>query len=995
MTNHSPLKNFWAKIIEEFNFSRVSAALSTISPDRKHSLLSLSKFKEDLLDAVVFISSSCLHDEYSRFLLASGIDGNIDFNTFSRSYTYKHVIESFPELARIVDIRINSAINCVEEALYYLGSDKAIITQKLGIKAIDSISFRAFLSDPHNHGRQVIKFTINDDICIFYKPKSLWTDQYFESLMNTTLEHLSLPFNTQSNVLISNNNYSWMTELCECNELSPNIKAEISGVLLYLSYFTRTTDLIQDNVIGTRFGLRAIDTEFLFSPKLVEKCQEQANYFLDSVSALESSSIDTALLPRWLFTGSEIKDVSGFCGHLFSDSQEIKELSILPTGILAWDVRYEAANTPNQEAVHQFHDTSPSIIDGFRRSSLIYEFITAAHLKLLTTIPTKKRVTRFTFRPTMAYTSIMRGSFNHQYCLSKNDRINFIIQTLEESGSINSKIKMLKPADREKVYKEELTALSQLDIPIFKFDQITNQLHLPLSNETIDLSDLNHNFKCTPKKSLAHNLDIVSQENAILFSLEAFFEKFLSLPNWPALELFNGIGNKTLNSNIWNHILNKCCIYSQRDYQNTNQFSKHLLQPSFVQGCVQVGVPGPGLWNGLVGILMAGYYQNSKLISDFNIFTLIKSQSPKQFECEEILSDISQQFGFGNSSGIACLTLLEKLNHESDSKDHYSQMKAFCCDLIHEEMEDYLDADSKNALSFHGELDLYDGLLGTISSVAAFSDGFKSNILISKLLEQWSLKLSESILDINSLCVDTSYSELSKCLRNLSLAHGHIGTAIAFQRIGATGNQIDTLMNLLFEALELFFNRLPLVKSASNSIIANQQSLIANCNGLGGIALGLTRIKSDKAASLITACSQTIFNSLAIIQNQLTSQPSGQRTTLGLHCDSPLTNMQSIKPLDHSLCCGVSGTLTTLFEINRLFQLEPGSQKLIDSHAIFLIKLLNSYKKDVTEGRPVIPHRRDLSLFKGLGGVFLALDQKYQLCAKLATLEIYSEHETL
>ena len=59
MANHSPLKNFWAKIIEEFDFSRVSAALSTISPDRKHNLLSLSKFKEDLLDAVVFISSSC------------------------------------------------------------------------------------------------------------------------------------------------------------------------------------------------------------------------------------------------------------------------------------------------------------------------------------------------------------------------------------------------------------------------------------------------------------------------------------------------------------------------------------------------------------------------------------------------------------------------------------------------------------------------------------------------------------------------------------------------------------------------------------------------------------------------------------------------------------------------------------------------------------------------------------------------------------------------
>ena len=305
-------------------------------------------------------------------------------------------------------------------------------------------------------------------------------------------------------------------------------------------------------------------------------------------------------------------------------------------------------------------------------------------------------------------------------------------------------------------------------------------------------------------------------------------------------------------------------------------------------------------------------------------------------------------------------------------------------------MQDYLVSDPKNSLSFHTELDLYDGLLGTISSVAAFTDEFKNIGLISKLLDKWSLELSESILYINSLCADTSYSDLSKCLRSLSLAHGHTGTAIAFQRLGITDNQIDTLINQMFQVLELFFEKLPHIKSAATSLITNQQSLIANCNGLGGIALGLTRINHEKSKKMITLCSKSIFNSLTIIQNQLANQSIEQKSSLGLHCNSPLTNVQSIKPLDHSLCCGISGTLTTLFEIKKHFELGSGTRQLIESHADLLIKLLNSYKSDLTKGKPVIPHRRDLSLFKGLGGVLLALDEKYQLCAKLVTLESYS-----
>ena len=187
MTKQSPLKDFWAEVIEGYDFSPVSVALKAISPNRKHNHLSLANFKDNLLDAVVFISSSCLHEEYSSFLIKSGISDDVDFNAFSNGYTYKHVLSSYPELARIISIRINSAINCAEEALSYLKSDKEIILQKLGIKAIHSIAFKAFLSDPHNHGRQVIKFTFNDEIGVFYKPKSLWTDQYFGNLMNLTL----------------------------------------------------------------------------------------------------------------------------------------------------------------------------------------------------------------------------------------------------------------------------------------------------------------------------------------------------------------------------------------------------------------------------------------------------------------------------------------------------------------------------------------------------------------------------------------------------------------------------------------------------------------------------------------------------------------------------------------------------------------------------------------------------------------------------------------
>ena len=529
-----------------------------------------------------------------------------------------------------------------------------------------------------------------------------------------------------------------------------------------------------------------------------------------------------------------------------------------------------------------------------------------------------------------------------------------------------------------------------------QFNQNTNSLHLVHTNETIDLNYLNIDYDCTPRKSLVGDLDLYSQQNAISFSFEAFFEAFSYLPDMPGSTLFSDFANSFENLELWNHIFSKCQIHSEKSCGETsNVIIKYLLQPSFVDGYVQVGVPGPGLWNGLVGILLADFYQKSNLDNSWDILGQVNDQVLGNPQLKEILLDISNKFGFGNSSGIACLSLLETLNHASDTKYYYSQVSGICRDLIEEAVRDHFESNSSHTLSFKGELDLYDGLLGTISSVLTCADEFQNNGLISKLLEKWSLELTESILCVNRLDVGTSYSSLSKCLRSLSLAHGHIGTAIAFQRIGVTGNRIDTLMNQMFQALELFFEKLPNINSASNSSIKVQQSLIANCNGLGGIALGLAKLDNQRAKELVTLCSKSICNSLSVIQNQLADQSTKQGSSLAIHCDSPLTNMQSINPLDHSLCCGISGTLTTLTEISKCCEFNSGLQELINSHSEFLMQLLSSYKKELVEGRQVIPHRRDLSLFKGLGGVLLALDKKFQLCSELATLEIYSEHMTI
>lgn len=991
MTNHQdPLRSFWACLVQTYDFTLVSKRLSEISPNQEENQLTLQQFEQSLLDAVVFIASSSLYQEYSNFLLKGDLSSDLSFSQFSSKHSFLEVLKAYPELARILDIRINAAISCTQAALACIKTHLDLIVQKLQLKTLDCITFTAFLSDPHNNGQQVIKFTFNRSIGIYYKPKSLWTDIYFDNLMRLTLEKLSLPFNPQSTIYVSTSSYSLMNELSQAVPIDEKVNAEISGVLLYLAYFTRTTDLIQDNVIQTCFGLKAIDTEFIFCPKLDKLHFNQGNYFLESVLSLERSCIDTALLPRWLITGRETKDVSGFCGHFFTGSSETRELAILPTGVLSWDIRYERANKPDKNAVSQFHKTKESILSGFTKAYLINEFITEAHTRSLSNIANHERVTRFTFRPTMAYAEIMRASFTHTCCLSRQNRHQFILEAIKESGSSNGKLSVLKYSDREKIYLEEATALDKLDIPLFQFNQITNSLHLIHTNQTIDLTYLNLDYDCTPRMPLAGDHDLSSQQNAISFSFEAFFEKFSYLNNLPGLKLFSDIDNSSENMELWNHIFSKCEIHSQKSRGDSSSIIiKHLLQPSFAGGYVQIGMPGPGLWNGLIGILLADFYQKSKLYNSWDILGQGNDPQLGESQLKKALLDISDKFGFGNSSGITCLTLLRHLQFDSRIEESNSKAAEIIIDLVLNAVRDYYSKGYRASSLFHSELDLYDGLLGTLASVCSYGDNSIDNALEKHLLDEWSLKLSESLALVSCITSEGSFADLSKCLRTLSLAHGAVGTAIAFQRLNIKGDQFDSLLESMLQALDLFFEKNWIVNACSKASVSEKQSLLANCNGLGGIALGLTRLKNAEVDGLIIKCTNYFVQCIDSIRNQLASEPLSDGSSSCLCCDSPLPHAHCEQPLDYSLCCGISGTLTTLAEVNKCLKPTHQSREIIFCQTAFLTSLLNSYRRNLVEGKLVIPHRRDLSLFKGLGGVFLALEKKYDLCARIAMLEVY------
>ena len=205
-------------------------------------------------------------------------------------------IEMYPVLKECMDeVIINTAIHFLQ-FLERFERDKKQIEEQLLHKKIRKITnIETNLSDAHNGGTSVIKVELDASEYLIYKPHALDNETWFYAAAHILGDKIGLDF--YSPKILCREDYGWETcveqKSCETEEQVHRYYKRI-GVLLFLAYVLKSSDLHMENLIAHGEYPVFVDMEALFTPldgldgKDINEC---------ITAFLQQSVMSTGILP--------------------------------------------------------------------------------------------------------------------------------------------------------------------------------------------------------------------------------------------------------------------------------------------------------------------------------------------------------------------------------------------------------------------------------------------------------------------------------------------------------------------------------------------------------------------------------------------------------------------------------------------------------------------------------------------------------------------------
>lgn len=391
--------------------------------------------------------------------------------------------EEYCVLARAVARLMSNWIDAGAEFLARLADDldalKASFQPERALGKVERLA--AGLSDPHHGGRTVTIVTFASGLSLVYKPKSLQTEEAFSNLLEwLNAAGTTLPLKGLN--VLARSGYGWV-EFVEhavpADDLARARFYKRSGMLLCLFYLLESNDVHSENLIAAGEHPVLIDAETLIVPSLESGVEQESDSWAESraLSWMNSSVMRVGMLPWWRPNGGQVHDPSALGGVGGEEVQAMVWQGVATDDLARQAVKLRATRNGNvpfasgdQADPGRFVE---DIVSGFRE---MYTLLTAQREAFLSAGGPLDALAdapmRLVFRDTATYFSILKNSMDAGMLRDGADR----------SVGLEVLTRVLGAAETHARFAPFLIAekrsMSDLDIPFFTVSPRSRSLDL-------------------------------------------------------------------------------------------------------------------------------------------------------------------------------------------------------------------------------------------------------------------------------------------------------------------------------------------------------------------------------------------------------------------------------------------------------------------------------------------------------------------------------------
>jgi type 2 lantibiotic biosynthesis protein LanM len=788
-------------------------------------------------------------------------DSNINF------VEYFNTLREYPVLIRFLFIEIEKNYNFFNNLFHRIKRDLRLIQKKFskatlrfpsGLKSISSS-----LSDSHNDGCYVVKIIFENDVKIFYKPKSLITDHYYNGLISfvnkrlkrNKLKHLKI---------IAKNDYGY----CELIEHSSCItEKEIMqyyykiGGHLAIVYAINGNDFHYENIIASHSNPILVDLETLFFNYEAYVSEiDKGNAFHNTDSKLRKSVLGTGFLPYLQF-GDEKKegyDVSGLGGkpNQIYPRKSPKWKNIGEQNMFA-DYAYGAiemrSNLPHIKKKYYYSENYlDEITAGF---SDVYKIILKNRRTLFKKyLINQEFCVRHIMRPTKIYYQLL-GRILHPVFLRNGVKCSIELEVLNRS---------IKHKDEAYIVQSELEQLCNLDIPTFY--QCISKKGISSARKHILLKYFNKNSKSQVSLKILklNEDDLKLQVDLIRSSILNRINKMhtVTFPSTKAKEKIPNYFEK----------------YSMKGKRNTVNWISYFYNGK--TDSFSIAPLDRDLYSGIAGVLIG--YASYLEVTKKNIKKVeILAKGAYDSLCSVTFESLNKKLGPGIYNGYFSI-----INGLLYLKENFN--------LLQE--EEVL----KTIPNFENEVyDVqkdYDQMSG-VSGILTF--------LCHIYKRHNGLNILQKISDISSqLVLKFNYNSES-----IGFAHGNTGVGYSLYKAGECLNNN-----------EMMENGIAYIYNDYDRIIENKIMNFSWCRGISGIGLAIlqTDLKKEKSLHIINNITTHILENRQSLRNNLNQLCCG---TLGV-ADFLIELKNSEIELSNNKLNEVEDFISDFIDNNNILQLE-------------------------------------------------------------------------
>ncbi len=386
---------------------------------------------------------------------------------------FLHIMDTYPALLRCIEERIDSFVDFYAEVIGHFEKDKAQIGELFSLAGeINMIlDIQGVSSDLHNHGKQVLRITLNHGLEILYKPHAMDNEGSYMRLLEwisgkTGIGQYRYPF-------LSYAGHSWCKivsyESCRTEDKLHRYYRRL-GSQLFLIYLLGTKDLHSENVIAHGEYPVLIDLETLVN---IQYNQKRDTVFQEICYQLTNSVLYTGLLPFYYFNhggeGVNSSAISGVEGQRYPF--KIPAVVHPKTSDMKIAYRYPVSKSEQNLALLKGEFVPPSgfgrdLISGFRDTYLaVVENRDMFREEL---VRLADSASRYLIQETQRYSMLLSTSYHPGFLMDGAERELFLYS-----------LRKGRMKERPEVIDCEREALLKGDIPYFYYNLNDTALLMP------------------------------------------------------------------------------------------------------------------------------------------------------------------------------------------------------------------------------------------------------------------------------------------------------------------------------------------------------------------------------------------------------------------------------------------------------------------------------------------------------------------------------------